>query len=311
MITILDENSESEDEHKSWFDDIGSKHDNSWNENMHLVEMLKASTPATQGVEMNDGDTAVIKPGIYDVVVSEAELNDSECANPNNPSEFGKLIKMKLTITSGEYRDRSIFFINDILVYPASMKIGDQKKAQWAMAKGAKERKVILDSLGKTGVKDMSECVGAIFKAEIVVKKRNGKYSNKVSTIMSLDEQPTSAALVPDATWPQNRLDENETCFAAKGAFDPARVNQDDDRRRVEDFINRSFKDSMSDKQKDVILKLVEKNGDATYLDKIGRTDVFMVEFGDEADSLFVAKNGRILSEDEVDALVRGVRFVF
>lgn len=179
---------------------------------MKLSEMLKAADAAVEGVDLNDGDFELLKPGTYAVAVTEAELNDSKRANPNNPSEFGQLIKMKLTVTDGEFANRTLFFRNNIIVYPATLSAEDQSKAQKAMAMGARERKVILESLGKSAIEDPSELIGATFKVQVIVKKWNGKDTNEVSKVLPMSAKPQQSAAFspspsPSASAPKkNRL---------------------------------------------------------------------------------------------------------
>lgn len=152
---------------------------------MNLAEMLKMADTATQGVELNDGEFTPVPPGVYSVAVTEAEGPvDSKRANPNNPTEFGKLIKLTLAITDGQYANRKLFLRNNIIVYPASMSADDQKKAQTAMAMGARERKVILESLGKAGIENAAELVGATFKVEVKHRVYNGKTQEEVSKVL-------------------------------------------------------------------------------------------------------------------------------
>lgn len=154
---------------------------------MNLAEMLKMADTVAQGVEINDGDFTPVPPGIYSVAVTEADGPvDSKRANPNNPTERGKLIKLTLTITDGKFANRKLFFRNNIIVYPASMSADDQTKAQKAMAMGAKERKVILESLGKAGIENAAELVGATFRVEVKHRIYNGKQQEEVSKVMPL-----------------------------------------------------------------------------------------------------------------------------
>lgn len=152
---------------------------------MNLAELLKMADTATEGVELNDGDYKPVPPGTYSVAVTEAEGPvASKRANPNNPTEFGQLIKLTLTITEGPHANRKLFLRNNIIVYPASMSTEDQKKAQKAMAMGARERKVILDSLGKTGIENAAELVGATFRVEVKHRVYNGKTQEEVAKVL-------------------------------------------------------------------------------------------------------------------------------
>ena len=170
---------------------------------MNLAEMLKMADAATQGVEINDGDFTPVPPGTYLVAVTKAEGPlDSKRANPNNPTEFGKLLNLTLTIAEGKFANRKLFLRNNIITYPASMSAEDQTKAQKAMAIGAKERKVILESLGKTGIENAAELVGATFKVEVKHRIYNGKPQEEVSKVMPLNapvKPPTASATTPAA----------------------------------------------------------------------------------------------------------------
>lgn len=155
---------------------------------MNLAEMLKMADTATQGVEINDNNFTPVPPGTYSVAVTEAEGPvASKRANPNNPSEFGQLIKLTLTITDGPHANRKLFLRNNIIVYPASMSAEDQSKAQKAMAMGARERKIILDSLGKVSVENAIELVGATFKVEVNHRKYEDKIQENVAKVLPLN----------------------------------------------------------------------------------------------------------------------------
>lgn len=155
---------------------------------MTLAEMLAAADAASQGIEISEKtEFKPVPPGDYTVAVESAEGPvDSKRANPTNPSEFGKLIRITFTIVEGPHAGRKLFARNNIIVYPKSMSADDVKNAQTAMAMGNAERKILLASIGKVGIEDASELVGATCKAKVVVgKDLNGIDRNEVKRLMA------------------------------------------------------------------------------------------------------------------------------
>lgn len=166
---------------------------------MTLSEMLAMADQATQGVEVNT-DFDLIPPGTYDVTVTGAEGPiESARTNPTNPTEHGQYIKIECTITGPSNAGRKIWMNNNIICFPKSLGADDVKKCQTAMAMGAKERKVMLDSLGKTGISNAVELVGASFKASVIVEKGTNGYKDK-NAIKSV--KPTNAPASAPAAAP-------------------------------------------------------------------------------------------------------------
>lgn len=164
---------------------------------MNLAEMLAMADQATQGVEVNT-DFELLAPGTYDVAVTGAEGPiESSRTNPTNPSEHGQYLKIECTVTGPTCVGRKIWMNNNIIVFPKSTSAEDVKKCQTAMAMGAKERKVMLDSLGKTGISSAVELVGACFKANIVVEKGTNGYKDK-NAIKSV--KPSNSPSAPVAS---------------------------------------------------------------------------------------------------------------
>lgn len=167
---------------------------------MNLAEMLKQADAAVKDVDVGETEFKPLPPGTYDVAVTEAEGPlDSKRSNPNNPTEFGKLIKLKLSVVGGEHNGRTLWLRNNIIVFPVTMSQDDQRKAQMAMAMGAKERKVMLDSIGRTGIENAAELVGATFRVEVVLKPYNGKMSNEVSKVLSGNGSGHSSSVAQSA----------------------------------------------------------------------------------------------------------------
>lgn len=167
---------------------------------MNLAEMLAMADEVTRGVDVSTGEFEPIAPGKYNVIVVAAEGPvDTTRANYANPSEFGKRISLTLEVTEGKYKGRRVFMNNNILVYPKSPSADDAKSAQKAMAIGGKERKVMLDSIGKSSIATVGELVGATFSADINIDEYNGKKRNGVGMIRSLASQPQSAFAAPSA----------------------------------------------------------------------------------------------------------------
>lgn len=154
---------------------------------MTLAEMLMAAEKASEGIEINNNtEFKPIPPGTYKVRVENAEGPvDSKRANPTNPSEFGKIIKIMFSIIEGEYAGRKLFMNNNIIVYPKSLSADDVKRAQQAMALGGQERKVLLASVGKVGIENAAELIGAICTAKTrITKDINGKDRAEIARLM-------------------------------------------------------------------------------------------------------------------------------
>lgn len=167
---------------------------------MTLAEMLAAADAASQGIEISEKtEFKPVPPGDYMVAVESAEGPvDSKRANPTNPSEFGKLIRITFTIVEGPHAGRKLFARNNIIVYPKSMTSSAVKNAQTAMAMGNAERKILLASIGKVGIEDASELVGATCKAKVVVgKDLNGKDRNDIKRLMPADAPAQKQQDVP------------------------------------------------------------------------------------------------------------------
>jgi len=128
---------------------------------------------------------------------------DAKRADPRNPNEFGKFLNITFTITEGEFANRLLWMNNNILVYPASLSQDDVSKAQTAMAIGARERKVLLDSIGKTGIEMAEELIGAACKVTVAVEKNShtGKMESRIKRLAPLNGRATSVpAATPTAT---------------------------------------------------------------------------------------------------------------
>lgn len=168
---------------------------------MNLAEMLAMADEATANVEITSGSFEPVPAGVYEVAVTSAEgPKDSTRVNPQNPSEHGKYIKLELTLTSGQYANRKVWLNNNIIVYPKSMTEEDIRKAQTAMAMGAKERKVIFDSVGKVSIQDASELVGATFNVKLAVRTNsNGNLENEVKTVIAKGHAPVATRTIPAA----------------------------------------------------------------------------------------------------------------
>lgn len=167
---------------------------------MTLQEMLAMADKATEGVEIKSEDFELLKPGTYDVAVTGCEGPcESARTNPTNPSEHGQYLKIKCTVTSGEYAGRKLWMNNNIICFPKTLSEADVRKCQTAMAVGARERKIMLDSVGKTGISDPAELVGASFKASVIVEKGTNGYKDKnviktVKPSSAPDSAPSFAA---------------------------------------------------------------------------------------------------------------------
>jgi len=148
---------------------------------MNLAEMLAVADQATQGIEINaNKEFDLITPGTYDVAVTGAEGPiPSARTNPKNPDEHGQYLKIEFTITGPASSGRKVWMNNNIICFPKTNSPDDVKKCQTAMAMGAKERKVLLDSIGKVGIETAQELIGATCKVLIATEKGTNGYKDK------------------------------------------------------------------------------------------------------------------------------------
>lgn len=167
---------------------------------MTLAEMIKMANVASEGVETSSNDFSPVPAGEYVAAVTGAKGPiASKRANPSNPSEFGQYINIEFTITEGQYANRKIWSNNNVLVYPRTLSEEDIKKAQQAMAMGAKEREILLSVMGKTAIEQAEELIGATVRIKIAIEKnQKGVDTNTVKGIKPATDSTPSAT--PTAT---------------------------------------------------------------------------------------------------------------
>lgn len=163
---------------------------------MNLAEMLAKADSETADVEISSGEFELLKPGVYDAVIVKAEGPlPTKGANPLNPSEFGQKIEIEFSVTGPTDAGRKLWHNNNILVYPKAMDADSQRRAQTAMAIGAAERRVWLESLGKTSISDAPELNGATCRLKVVIgKKQNGDDRNEIKKILPSSASSGSSA---------------------------------------------------------------------------------------------------------------------
>lgn len=175
---------------------------------MTLAEMLNAANSVSSTVEVSNNDYSPIPAGEYVVAVSNSTGPfASKRANINNPNEFGQYLKWEFMVIEGQYANRKLWMNNNILVYPKSASEDDIRKAQTAIAMGAKEREVILASLGKTAITAAEEMIGATVKVKVAIVndtyKGDGSMKNEIKAILPANAStpsPSIATTTPKAT---------------------------------------------------------------------------------------------------------------
>lgn len=174
---------------------------------MTLAEMLNAANSVSSNIEIENIEYRPLPAGEYIVAVTNSTGPfASKRANPNNPNEFGQFLKLEFTIIEGQYTNRKLWMNNNILVYPKSSSEDDIRKAQMAIAMGAKEREVILTSIGKTAITTAEELIGATIKVKVVVVKdafrEDGSMKNEIKAILPAGTPTTiaPASATPKAT---------------------------------------------------------------------------------------------------------------
>lgn len=175
---------------------------------MTLAEMLNAANSVSSNIEIKNTEYTPLPAGEYIVAVtSSTGPFASKRANPNNPNEFGQFLKLEFTVIEGQYANRKLWMNNNILVYPKSSSEDDIRKAQTSIAMGAKEREVILASLGKTAITAAEELIGATIKVKVVVVKdafkEDGSMKNEIKAILPANAatpSPSIATTTPKTT---------------------------------------------------------------------------------------------------------------
>lgn len=169
---------------------------------MTLAEMIEMANKATEGIDTSRADYAPIPAGTYDVAVIAAEgPNPTKRANPSNPNEFGQMIEITFNVTGPSHSGCRLWLRNNVIVYPKTMDPGDISKAQTAMSIGGRERKILLDSLGKTAINSAAELIGAECSAKVEIEKsQSGRDRNVIKALMPKTGKKSAA---PAASAPQ------------------------------------------------------------------------------------------------------------